>query len=306
MPWLVDELNAYLGDEAKREGVIETEVPGLILFQSVADRLTRKVIYKPVVCAVVQGVKRVRLGATVATCAEGQMLAIGFDALIESTILRGTPQKPYRALSIELDFALLQEIAAHMPEIKPAEEKKLHGLFLTERSEALADAMRRLFLVVQRPRLAPVLAPGIHREIAYHLLSGPRGRDFLRFSYPGSQTRLLSGAVHEIQRDLGRTLHVGELAASVGMSPSLFHQRFKELTSYSPIQFQKRLRLLEARRLMLNEGVHAGMAAYRVGYQSPSQFSREYARLFGASPRRDVSGGRVAAQPARSMRRLEA
>lgn len=292
MAWLVDELHSYLGLTNRQEGVIETGIPGLTLFQSIAASVTRHVVYKPVVCAVVQGAKRVRLGEAVRECAEGQILAIGFDAVLESTILQGSPERPYRAVSFELDFALLQEVAARMPELALPKAGPVEGLFVGERTDPLADALRRLFLLASTPRMAPVLAPGMQREIAYHLLAGPHGRDFLRFSFPGSHTHLLSMAVHEIQRDLTRPLRVPELAASIGMSPSLFHQRFKEMTSYSPIQFQKRLRLLEARRIMLSEGALAGDAAYRVGYQSLSQFSREYHRLFGIPPRRDLVGTR--------------
>ena len=235
-----------------------------------ADSVSRHVVYKPVVCAVVQGAKHVRLGEYEEACGEGKILSIGFDAVLMSTIVCGFPERPYRAVSLELDFALLQEVAASMPELALPDERRVTGIFVEDRCAATADAIKRLFLLLRTPRMIPVLAPGIQREIAYHLLSGPRGADFLRFSFASSRTRLLSGAVREIQRDVSRPLRVPELAASVGMSPSSFHQQFKEMTSYSPIQYQKRLRLLEARRLMTAEGLQAEDAGYRVGYLSPS------------------------------------
>ena len=292
MDWLVEELDAFLGPDNRSEGVIETPIPGLTIFQSSNSMTSRHVIYKPVICAVVSGAKRVRLGESVQECEEGQIMSIGFDAVLESTILRGFPESPYRAVSLELDFALLQEVGSLMPALPVSEGRRVDGLFVAALSPTLADALERLFLLVRTPWMVPVLAPGIQREIAFHLLSGPRGADFVQISSPNSHTRLLSRAVREIQRDISSKLRVPELAGSIGMSVSLFHARFKELTSYSPIQYQKHLRLLEARRLMLSEGLFVGDAAYRVGYQSPSQFSREYSRLFGAPPRKDATGGR--------------
>lgn len=282
--WLTQELEDYLGPANLEEGVLATAVPGLSIFQTRTSTHSCHTVYKPVVCAVVQGAKRVQLGGSVEECDEGKVLSVGFDAVLKSSILRGSADGPYRAISVELDFSLLEEVAQSIPDLSLPEKTPVSGLFVDERCAEISDAVRRLFLLVHTPRMIPILAPGIHREIAYHLLSGPRGRDILRFSFPRSQTRLLSGAVREIQSNLSRPLRIPELAASIGMSLSTFHQRFKELTSYSPIQYQKRLRLVEAKRL-LAEGAQASDAAYRVGYQSPSQFSREYTRLFGSSPR---------------------
>jgi AraC-like DNA-binding protein len=291
--WLTQELEDYLGPANLEEGILSTAVPGLSIFQTRASTHACHTVYKPVVCAVVQGAKRVELGNSMEECDEGKILSVGFDALVKSSILRGSADGPYRAVSVELDFSLLEDVAKSVPELSLPEKSKVSGLFVDDRGTELSDAIRRLFLLVHTPRMIPVLAPGIHREIAYHLLAGPRGRDILRFSFSRSHTRLLSGAVREIQRDLSRPLRIPELAASIGMSLSTFHQRFKELTSYSPIQYQKRLRLLEARRI-LAEGAQASDAAYRVGYQSPSQFSREYTRLFGISPRGNKVGASVA------------
>src|SRR5215217_1418816 len=181
--WLTEELDAYLGPDDVREGVLATEVPGLSIFQTRATTASCHVVYKPAICAVVQGAKRVRLGDSVQDCAEGQVLSIGFDAVLKSSILRGSDVRPYRAISLELDFALLEEVAASMPELMPPDKNALTGIFVDDRCEATADAIRRLFLLVRTPRMIPVQCPGIHREIAYHLLSGPRGADFLRLSF---------------------------------------------------------------------------------------------------------------------------
>lgn len=296
MGWFVRELDALLGRGDTREGILPTGVPSLFVFQSALGSFCRKVVYKPLISVIVQGEKRIELGDAVYTCSPGQILVVGFDAVLEAEILDTSPDRPFRALSLELDIALLQEVAGLMPRPPVPTEGRIEGVFRIDRDDAIAACMGRLLDLVRTPEAIPVLAPAYQREIAYQLLSGPRGGDFMRLSKPGSHTRLLAGAVREIQSHLSRPLRVSALAASVGMSPSSFHERFKELTSFSPIQYQKRLRLLEARRLMLCEGLQAGDAAYHVGYQSPSQFSREYVRFFGAPPRRDVTGPRVPAQ----------
>jgi len=290
MGWLVRELDAFLGQGDTREGIISTGIPSLSVFQSTVGSFCRSVVYKPMLSVIVQGKKRIELGESAYICGEGQILVVGFDAVLEAEILGTSPDRPFRALSLDLDIALLQEVASHMPHPPVPAEGRIEGVFLIDRNEALATSLGRLFGLVHSPEAIPVLASAYQREIAYHLLFGSRGSDFMRLSAPGSHTRRLADAVREIQSRLLRPLRVPELAASVGMSPSSFHERFKELTSFSPIQYQKRLRLLEARRLMLAEGIHADDAAYRVGYRSPSQFSREYTRFFGSPPRRDVRG----------------
>jgi AraC-like DNA-binding protein len=289
--WLVHELEAFLGQGDTREGNIPTGIPSLSVFQSTVGSFCRSVVYKPMLSVIVQGKKRIELGESVYTCGEGRILVVGFDAVLEAEILGNSPDRPFRALCLDLDIVLLQEVASRMAHPPAPVEGRIEGVFLSDRDDALAASLGRLFGLVRSPEAIPVLASAYQREIAYHLLSGPCGGDFVRISAPGSHMRLLAGAVRELQSDLSRPLHVPELAASVGMSPSSFHERFKELTSFSPIQYQKRLRLLEARRLLLTEGIHAGAAAYRVGYQSPSQFSREYRRFFGSPPRSDARGG---------------
>lgn len=293
MGWLVQELEAFLGQGDTREGIIPTGIPSLSVFQSTVGSFCRSVVYTPMLSVIVQGKKRIELGESVYTCGEGRILVVGFDAVLEAEILGTSPDRPFRALSLDLDIALLQEVAGQMPHPPAPAEGRLEGVFLADRDDALATSLGRLFGLVRSPEAIPVLASAYQREIAYHLLSGPRGGEFLRLSSPVSHTRRLADTVREIQSDLTQPLRVPELAASAGMSPSLFHERFKELTSFSPIQYQKRLRLLEARRLLLTEGIHADAAAYQVGYRSPSQFSREYTRFFGSPPRRDVIGARV-------------
>lgn len=288
------DLDALPGPGDLREGTIPTGVPGLSVFQSATGSACRSVVYRPVISLVVQGRKRVRLGGTSFLCTPGQILVVGFDAVLEAEILEASDSLPFRALCLDLDVDLLQEIAGLIPFPAAPTDDQIEGVFRIEGDKAITSCLERLLGLVRDPRAAPALAPAYQREIAYHLLNGPRGRDVLRLATPHSRTRLLAAAIREIHSDLAHPLRVPRLAASVGMSPSLFHERFKELTSHTPIQYQKRLRLLEARRLMSSQGLQAGEAAFQVGYRSPSQFSREYVRLFGAPPRRDAAISRIA------------
>lgn len=282
------ELEDFLQSHATREGVIPTGVPGLCVYQTLTGTACRSVVYKPILMTVLQGAKKIDLGQTSIICRPGQILAIGFDAVLEAEILDSSPDHPFRALTLDLDVALLQEVSHLMESAPPSSNDRIEGMFPLSDTPRIWTCLERLVSLIRTPQAIPVLQGAIQRELAYHLLSGPQGGSFARLSAPHSHTRLLAEAVRKIQTHLAKPLRVPELAASVGMSPSLFHAEFKELTSYSPIQFQKRLRLLEARRLMVSEGVHAGEASYQVGYRSPSQFSREYARLFGAPPRQDA------------------
>jgi len=295
MDALAREIADVLPSDTRPEGLVATAVEGLSIFQSCVCAHAEKVVYKPVLCVVVQGAKRVRFAETDHDFHEGQSLVVDLDLPLQATILRGSPERPFRALSLELDAVLFQEVASLMPRTPVAVERPGPGLAVLEVERAVADALLRLLRVSRNPEAVPVLAPAILRELVFHLLSGAHGGEFARLAFPTGHTRRVADAVREIRRNLSQPVRIPELAASVGMSPSSFHQRFKELTASTPLQYQKQLRLLEARRLMLSEGLAASDAAYRVGYRSDSQFSREYARFFGAPPRRDVVDSRRAA-----------
>ena len=149
--------------------------------------------------------------------------------------------------------------------------------------------MTRLIRLLATPQAIPLLVPAIQRELCFWLLTGRHGSEICKLAHPDSHTQRIAQAIHVLRGDFARPIRIEELAAAARMSASSFHQHFKALTSMTPLQYQKNLRLLEARRLMLDETANATAAAYRVGYESPSQFSREYARMFGAPPRRDVA-----------------
>src|SRR5690606_14784197 len=169
------------------------------------------------------------------------------------------------------------------------------GLYVEKTDPQLLDALLRLVRLLDAPRDIPMLAPLIRREILYRLLRGPQGYRLYEIALANSQTHRVSQAIAWLNQHFQRPLRIEDLAREVNLSTSTLHHRFKAVTSMSPLQYQKQLRLQEARRLMLNEGLEAAVAGYRVGYESPSQFSREYSRLYGAPPIRDVARLRTAA-----------
>ncbi|HMO41972.1 MAG TPA: AraC family transcriptional regulator [Phenylobacterium sp.] len=166
------------------------------------------------------------------------------------------------------------------------------GLVVADVDERIAAAMQRLIELVEQPAAVEILYPGVMREIVYWLLTGRAAANVARMVLPEGSPQKIAGAIHHLREHFDAPLSVADLAGLAGMSPSAFHQHFKALTSMSPLQYQKHLRLLEARRRMLTEGERAGDAAFSVGYESVSQFSREYARMFGAPPRRETQRAR--------------
>ncbi|MEG4091248.1 AraC family transcriptional regulator, partial [Microcoleus sp. Pol12B4] len=206
-----------------------------------------------------------------------------------------TPDKPYLGLKLNVDPRQLCDIIT--AQTKPSANKKensVRGLFVSTADAPLLDCALRLTRLLDTPQDIPILAPMIIREIYYRLLIGEQGEAVRQIATSGSNMQRIASAIKLIKADFTKPMRVEYLAGQVHMSPSSFHHHFKEVTSMSPLQYQKQLRLLEARRLMLAENSDAANAAYQVGYESPSQFSREYSRMFGAPPIKDIERLRTA------------
>ena len=271
-------------------------LPGVTLFRG--ERLDGEVcsVYEPSVALILQGSKRVVVGETSLVYGVSRYLVTSLDLPALATILEASRERPYLALLLRLD---MHEIASLMlsdplPQAAPA-SRDTHAMATGEVTLPLLDAFRRLLELADRPQDAPVLAPLLHREIVYRLLTGEAGSRLRQMASADSQSHQIARAVKRIKTNYAEPLRVEDLAREARMSVSTFHHRFKALTALSPVQYQKRLRLAEARRLMLAENVDASTAAYRVGYESASQFSREYKRQFGAPPTLDIVGLRGAA-----------
>lgn len=265
------------------------QLPGLRLFRSDALGGTVFSVHEPCVALILQGRKRMVLSETTFVHDARRYLVSSLDLPTAATILEASPQHPYLAFALRLD---LREIASlvvegSLPRAPAVADGQAMSTGLV--TLPLLDAFRRLLDLLDEPQDAPTMAPMLRREIMYRLLTGDAGARLRQIATVDGQSYQVARAIECLKTRYTETLRVEELARTAQMSCSTFHHHFKALTSMSPLQYQKRLRLIEARRLMLTEKLDASTAAYRVGYESPSQFSREYSRQFGASPTRDIA-----------------
>jgi AraC-like DNA-binding protein len=201
-------------------------------------------------------------------------------------VTEASPSEPFLGIVIELDAGVMREVIEGIDEVPPPTVEPGRGVFVTDFNGPIEECALRLVRLLRTPKAISTLHPLIMRELCYWLLNGPYGGDVARVMLANSQTHRVVAATHELRRRFAETVRVEELAGTAQMSASAFHRQFKALTSMTPIQFQKRLRLLEARQLMAAEGRNVETAAFEVGYESPSQFSRDYSRMFGVPPRR--------------------
>jgi AraC-like DNA-binding protein len=279
----------YADAHADAEGMVRTPVPGVSVMRADGPTEIIHSIYRPVVCLVLQGMKQVTAADDVHDFAAGKSVVVAVDMPVMGRVVRATAAEPYVAMAVELDMGLMQEIMGQVAAIATASRPAAAArVIVDDTSEAVADCALRLMRLVERPEAAPVLHEPILRELHYWLLAGPHGPAIRRLALPDGHAQRIARAVAVLRRNFAQPVSIERLAATAGMSPSSFHQHFKALTSLSPLRFQKQLRLLEARRLMRSEGFSAGRAALEVGYESVSQFTREYGRAFGAPPGRDT------------------
>ena len=273
------------------DGAVETAVPGLVLMRATGTAVPRKHrLYRPSLCVVVQGAKEMAVGDRLLRYGEMQALVVSLEVPAFGRVLSATRELPYLALSLELDPALLAEVLGALGAPPPsAAMRDGPGIFVADVDGPLADALERLLRLLETPAAIPVLARQTLREIYFWLLSGPHAAEVVRLIAPEGHAQRIGRAIRVLRDNFDRPLRVDDLARLVNMSPSSFHQHFKALTAMSPLQYQKQLRLIEARRLIAADSATIAGAAYRVGYESPSQFSREYARMFGAPPRRHAA-----------------
>jgi AraC-like DNA-binding protein len=271
-----------------RDGFYASGFPGLSLARASTPSQPMHMVYVPSLCVVAQGAKSVFVSDKRYDYAADQYLLVAIELPIQGLVTEATPHAPYLGLVQTLDVGLLCEVIEQLPAPR-SKSVRPTGIFVGELRNNLADVVRRLVELERDHTASKVLAPAIMRELSYHLLVGPHGNAVRRIALASGATQRIAKAIAAVRRDLAQPIRVGDLAAIANMSPSSFHQHFGELTAMTPIQYQKTLRLLEARRLLIAEDVLVSEAAHRVGYGSPSQFSREYARMFGAPPHRDIA-----------------
>lgn len=283
---LANRLAAY----APHDGAFQLRLPGTYAIR--LSRMTTEASYAvlgPTLCVAAQGAKAVMLGREVLEYDPAHLLVFAVDLPIATQVIRASRRAPYLGFTLALDPARVADIAARVYPRGVPKTSSLRGLYVGRATDEIVDAVSRLLDLMAQPEDADLLGPLVVDEILIRLLRSPIGSRVAQIGYTKSGVQRIAEATSWIRTHFAQPVTVEEMAASVHMSASSFHQRFKAVTTMSPLQYQKVLRLHEARRLMLFQKRDASDASQRVGYLSPSQFSREYSRFFGNAPSKDIA-----------------
>jgi AraC-like DNA-binding protein len=274
---------------AKEDGMNATPIPGVYCVRySKTDRPSKR-HWRSTFAIVAQGCKEILLDQEMYRASDAHYTVTPIDLPVISKISSATRENPFLALLIDFNPLLLSEIEAQLEEELPKESSQsLGAIFKGKTSEQMLEAVVRLTDLFKNPEQARIIGPLIVRELFYYLLVGPNGNEIRHFVRSGNKMQKIAKAIYKLKSELDEELNTEAMAKAASMSRSAFFKSFKDVTSMGPIQYQKKLRLLEAKRLMLHEDETAENAGYRVGYKSSSQFNREYSRMFGASPIRDT------------------
>ncbi|MVT02645.1 AraC family transcriptional regulator [Enterobacter sp. 10-1] len=281
---LFDLCRRYADAHADRNGLVVTPVSGLTIIRALHPAELQAAINKPLIAMLLQGRKRVTTGSRSFEYGPGEAMVIAADVPTSSQIIEASLRHPYYSLVLELDTAILRELQ----DAAPAEQGDTPCVGIEPINAEVTDAAYRLARLFEQREAMAILGDGLRRELHYWLLRSVHGPAIRALGAVDSHSGRISRAVAILRKDFTRTISVEELASAAGMSVSVFHQHFRAMTTTSPLQFQKQLRLIHARHLMLTDGTGIAQAAYAVGYASIPQFTREYARMFGAPPGRDM------------------
>ena len=286
---LLNAVRGYAEAHTGTTGLVQTPIPGLSTVSATVPSGLVHDISRPLICLVLQGRKHVTMGTKAFSFGGGDSLLIMADVPTVSQITRASVAAPYLSLVLELDPAVITDLSAQMKAVSATDHSPVR---VDPTDSEVADAALRLMRLLDRPASVAVLQAQIVREMHYWLLVGRHGAAIRRLGWPDGHVQRVARAVAVLRAEFARPLPVERLAGMAGMSPSSFHQHFRAVTSLSPLQFQKHLRLIEARRLMMSDGMSASSAAFAVGYESVPQFTREYGRMFGMPPVKDVRAAR--------------
>jgi len=289
---LIELIEKYAGGA---DGVVETAVPRVKLFRFSSPTQPLHSLHEPAICLVVQGKKRVRIGDEVLDYDSSRFLTASVDVPVIGQVIEASADKPYLCFKLEIDRVMLAALALEMGPSDAGDPAP--GVALSPVTHELLDAALRLLRLAETPRDIPMLAPLAERELLYRLLAGEYGARLRQLAHADSKLSQVNRAISWIKSNYREAFSIETLASEARMSSSALHLHFKQVTSLSPLQYQKQMRLQEARRLIFAEAMDAARAAHEVGYESPSQFSREYRRLFGAPPMQDVTRLREVALP---------
>jgi AraC-like DNA-binding protein len=286
---LIAKVRTYADDKAAASGFAMTAIDGVHIMRRFEPSEKLRALYRPVLCLVLQGAKQVIAGGKMLEFAAGQSFIVSVDMPVVGCIIQADREIPYLALSLDLDMSLMHDIVVELNDASVSQRQWEGGVFIDETDEAVIDCAFRLVRLLDRPESIPILRASIVKEMHYWLIAGRHGPSIRQLALPDSYAQRIAQAVRILRADFKESVSIDRLATAAGMSHSLFFQQFKAITSISPLQFQKQLRLIEARRLMLTDAASATQAAFNVGYESVSQFTREYTRMFGIPPKRHIA-----------------
>ncbi|MEO9337147.1 AraC family transcriptional regulator [Mesorhizobium sp. SB112] len=285
---LLAAVSAYIEEQGGGQGLFPTPIDSFNIVRSCQAMMPMRALYRPSLCVVIQGAKEIHFGEDRLEYGVMECLVVSVELPASGRIIEASPTTPYIGVTLDFDVATMREVLEQLDEAPTPAANSGPCVFVGKVDEALADCILRLMRMLSAPKSIPILYPSVMREVCYWLLSGPHGAEICKLALPESNIERVVKAVSMLHVNFAQTLRIEQLADVARMSPSSFHQHFKALTSMTPLQFQKQLRLLEARRLMVSEAANVADAAFKVGYESASQFSREYSRTFGVAPKQDV------------------
>ena len=263
--------------------------PGILIYQSSKPTESEISVLKPAFCFIAQGSKDVLLNDELFHYDSGNYLISTLDLPIKCNVVEASPEKPYLTLRIDLDLALVASVMMESNIEAKKSGSTLKAMYVSPVDADLLDTVVRLVKLFDTPDEMKLFAPSIIREIIYRLLKGRQGQRLIHLVTSEGDTLRISNAVKKLRENIDQPLRIEDMAREFAMSVSGFHNHFKAVTAMSPLQFQKHIRLQEARRLMLAENMDIASASFRVGYEDPSYFSREYKKLFGIPPHRDIA-----------------
>jgi len=266
-------------------GRLQTAIPRVTLVRSDVATMPIGNTYRPALCIVAQGEKRALIGENIFEYGSGKYLIVSMDMPISGGVTKASREEPYLAFTLALEPAMLAALLLDLPPGPPAALSPV--MALSPLSADLLDPVVRLVRLLDRPHEIPILAPLVEREILFRLIEGPQGAMLRQIALADSQLSRITRVIDWITRNFAKPFRIDAAAQIANMSPSSLHRHFKAATMMSPLQFQKHVRLQEARRLLIAQRADAASIGFAVGYESPSQFTREYARLFGSPPGRD-------------------
>ncbi|MBN3822038.1 AraC family transcriptional regulator [Burkholderia sp. Ac-20384] len=287
------EIAAIIGRNVSKDGFHATPIERMTLVRSSTVTMPMPSVCRPQLCLVAQGHKEVTLDDRVFRYAPGRYGVVTYDLPVTGKVVEATPDKPYLCLYLDFDPVMLGHMALRVP--PPEAPSPPIGKTVSDASAGLLDAALRLLRLLDDPAALPVLGPLAEQEVLYRLLAGPDGARMRHITSSKGPVAQVGRAIAWITQNFRERFSIEQLAAEAGMSPSSLHDHFRRVTAMTPLQFQKQLRLQDARSLMLVQGIDATTAAFCVGYESASQFTREYRRHFGEPPARDIA--RLRASP---------